>query len=373
MASFDGLTALFVGDLNRYSNSHSRLEAFRALGVSVSDFSHTAIGGDEAGHVVPSLFFRVAWKLGFHPDGEGASRWLLSQAAGHAPDLIWIEKGNMIGSPTLRRLRELCPETVIASYSDDDMVNWSNRTWAYTRGLRYYDVVFTTKSYNADAAELPRLGAGRVVMVDKAYDPDQHTPQHLDDEEKRRLGADVGFIGSFERDRAETMRFLAQNGVPVRIWGNGWDGFHAPESDLTIERRALVNMAGNALYSKGISATRINLAFLRKANRDLQTDRSVEIPACGGFMLAEYSDEHARLFAEDREAVFFRSRDELLEKARYYLAHESERREIAAAGLRCCRSGGYSHRHRAAYMLGCLFPQRAEPDGLEGQISGLAN
>ncbi len=369
MTSFDGTTVLFLGDLNHYSNSFSRLKAFRALGARVEDYSHTPLdrdgGGEEAGHTAPSLYFRIGWKLGFHPDREKANDWLLQNASEEAPALIWIEKGNMIRPGILRRLRTLCPDAIIASYTDDDMYGWSNRTWAYTRGLQYYDVVFTTKSYNANAQELPRLGARRVVMVDKAYDPDHHKPQALDDRESAWLATDVGFIGSFERDRAEDMQSLAQNNIPVRIWGNGWDAFRSHEDNLVIERRALMNTADNALYSKAICATKINLAFLRKANRDLQTDRSIEIPACGGFLMAEYSEEHARLFEEDKEAVFFRSRDELVGKVKYYLAHDAKRRDIAAAGLQRCRTGDYSHQDRAAFMLGAIFPDSNLPISVE--------
>ena len=65
---------------------------------------------------------------------------------------------------------------------------------------------------------------------------------------------------------------------------------------------------------KGIAAMQINLGFLRKVNRDIQTDRSVEIPACGGFMLAEYSTEHSLLFKEGVEAVFYRNQNELAER-----------------------------------------------------------
>ena len=127
------------------------------------------------------------------------------------------------------------------------------------------------------------------------------------------MATDVGFIGSLERDRAGDMQFLAQHNIPVRIWGNGWGSYPPQEDNLVIERRALVNTDDNALYFKAIGVTKINLAFLRKANRDLHTDRSIEIPACGGFLMAEYLEEPARLFVEDRKAVFFRSREELLE------------------------------------------------------------
>ena len=102
------------------------------------------------------------------------------------------------------------------------------------------------------------------------------------------MGTDVGFIGSFERDRAGDMKFLAQHNCPVRIWGNGWGSYRLQEDNLVIERRALANTADNGLYSKAIGVTEINLAILSKANRDLNTDRTIGIPTCGGLLMADF-------------------------------------------------------------------------------------
>jgi hypothetical protein len=355
MTMYPGLTVLFVGDLNPYSNSYSRLKAFRTLCGHVVAASHVPTGDAETGVAAPSPLFRIAWKLGIHLDTEKINSWLLRMARESAPGLIWIEKGNMIRPGTLRSLREMCPAATIVSYTDDDMFSRANRTWAYSRGLRHYDVVFTTKSYNADAHELPALGARKVLMVDKAYDSDSHQPVELSASDREWLSADVGFIGSYERDRADALLYLARHGIRVRVWGNGWDGFRPAESNLVVEHRALVNTEENPLYTKGICATRINLAFLRKANRDLHTDRSIEIPACAGFMMGEYSQEHARLFEEGKEAVFFRSREDLLQKVRYFCDHEDERSAIAAAGRRRCLKSGYSHADRVSFMLDSLF------------------
>ena len=90
---------------------------------------------------------------------------------------------------------------------------------------------------------------------------------------------------------------------------------------------------------------------LIKQNRDLQTTRTFEIPACGAFMLAERTDEHLRLFEEGKEAAYFGSEGELLDKVRYYLDHEGERKTIAAAGRKRCLDSGYSHHDRLKYML----------------------
>ena len=347
----DNPRILFVADLNEYAKGRARLRALQRLGAEVRAITHTTIGGNDKGHPNLSFAFRLAWKLGRHLDTERVNVQLPAAARTMQPDMIWIEKGNMVRPDTLKMLRAACPDAVIVAYSEDDMFNPLNRTRAFTAGLPHYDVVFTTKSYNAEPNELPALGAKRCVMVDKAFDPDQHRPLTITEDERRTYGADVGFIGSFAPERGADVLYLAESGLQVRVWGNGWESFSATHENLRIEKRALVNTDADLRYTKGIVATQINLGFLRKANRDLQTDRSVEIPACGGFMLAEYSDEHARLFDDGKEAVFYRNRDELIGKAQSYLADDSERSAIAEAGRKRCLDSGYDHDARLSFML----------------------
>ena len=107
----------------------------------------------------------------------------------------------------------------------------------------------------------------------------------------------------------------------------------------------------NLLFTKGIVASKINLGFLRKANRDLQTDRSIEIPACGGFMLSERTVEHERLFLDKEEAVFFDNKEDLLKKIEYFLANDDQRKKIALAGYNKCISANYTHKNRMQFML----------------------
>ena len=141
------------------------------------------------------------------------------------------------------------------------------------------------------------------------------------------------------------------------IGGNGWDGFKGAHPNLRIERQALINRPDDLKYTKGIIATKINLGFLRKANRDLQTDRSVEIPACGGFMLAEQSTEHTRLFSDGKEAVFYNDKHELLHKAKKYLSDPTARKAIAQAGRKRCVDADYSHDNRMAFMIDAAIQQ----------------
>jgi len=68
-------------------------------------------------------------------------------------------------------------------------------------------------------------------------------------------------------------------------------------------------------------------------------------------MLSEYTPEIASLYEEDREIVFFRSTTELLQKVRYYLANEDERRRIAQAGRERLLQDGHEVGDRVKQVL----------------------
>jgi spore maturation protein CgeB len=217
------------------------------------------------------------------------------------------------------------------------MKNTDNQTTFYLKTLPLYDLHVTTKSYNVD--ELYNLGAKKVLFVNNAYAPEVHKPYKLTEEERKKYSADVSFIGSPEKERAESIMNIANEGIKVVIWGNGWAKFLLSHPNIVIKQ----GWFADEQYSKIICATKINLAFLRKVNRDLQTTRTMEIPACGGFILAERTEEHLNLFKEDTEAVFFSDDTELKMKIEYYLTNENERKMIAVNGLKRCKESGYDN------------------------------
>ena len=109
-------------------------------------------------------------------------------------------------------------------------------------------------------------------------------------------------------------------------------------------------------YAKAIRASRINLAILSEqregaSSGDQITARTFEIPAAGGFMLHERTEEAMGYFEDGKECVFYADPDDLVAKIRYYLAHEDERAAIAAAGRRRCLSSGYSVDDRVDTVL----------------------
>jgi hypothetical protein len=270
---------------------------------------------------------------------------VLDAARRAAFDVLWIDRGLQIEAATLTAMRRLQPACRIIGYSPDDMYARHNQSPQFRRHVGLYDLYATTKTYGV--AELRALGCPAATFSGNAYDPHTHRPLAVGAAQRERFGAPVGFVGTWEDARAASMVRLAHAGIPVRVWGNGWERQRVRPELLRIEGRALYGDD----YALAINAFDINLCFLRKLNRDLQTQRSVEIPACGAFMLAERTDEHRGLFEEGREAEFFASDDELIEKVRYYLSHPAERRQIAAAGRARCLRDGYSYHDRLAEIL----------------------
>jgi len=335
------LSILYVGDLTPGNTCTQRRQALFDIGSSITSVDLTPPGPRKD----RSAWERVRRRLLGPRDRTDANRQLLEAVRRNPFDLVWMDKGLVIEATTLKEIKQQQPRCLIVGYAPDDMYARHNQSRQFRRHLRCYDHFFTTKSYNVH--ELQSLGCPRVSFVGNAFDPHTHRPIQVTPDERQRYGGLVGFIGTWEQARATSLFRLAAAGVGVRVWGNSWEHCRRRLDHLQIERRALYGEE----YAVAINAFAINLCFLRKQNRDLQTTRSVEIPACGAFMLAERTEEHRALFSEGVEAEFFGSDDELIDKVRYYLAHPEDRERIAAAALRRCTTSGYSYRHRMESML----------------------
>lgn len=336
---------LFVGDLSSYARSRQRFLAMQDLNHAVEGLSWVPLETELDPSYRPMLWERICRKVGYPLDLVGLNKKLLPAIAQYQPDLLWIEKAFTIWLSTYQKIKFNFPKLKIVYYSEDDIYVPNNRSVYLRQSLSLFDVVYTTKPRNLK--ELPTLGAKKVFCIFQAYDCNVHKPIELSLEECQKWGTDVGFVGMFEKERAETMLFLARQGVKVRIWGLNWQPWQHKHPNLLVEGKPALNKD----FVKVINSTRINLNFLRKANRDRHTSRSLEIPACQGFMLAERTEEHLQLFEEGKEAEFFNSPNELLEKVKYYLTHEEERQRLAKAGLKRCVESGYSHHERLKVML----------------------
>jgi spore maturation protein CgeB len=330
------MRVLFVGDLAPGRTGRQRCAAVRRVGHDVTEVDTSRLTAP-APDTLWQLGEKLALRVGYHIDVRGLSRQILTLTAATDPDVLWLDKVLCLQPSFFRRFSASRPTRRVVLYHPDDFkgrFNWSRQYYAPRCPL---DLIVTSKSYNVD--EYKQLGFRAVLFVNKSFDPIEHAPPAGHDRSAIRTSFDhdVGFVGGFEADRAGIVRELGRRGVSVHVQGSFWDRATGLPPNVTVAHGDL----GPGDYASRLFRTKINLAFLRKSNRDLQTCRSFEIPACGGFMLSEATGELQRLFREGVHAEFFRDVDELHEKCRHYLDDDSARERIAQSGCQHVWTGGF--------------------------------
>lgn len=337
---------VFAGEDKTGSRAQQRLRALRELGHDVTYLRSNPEG--ESYESTPSMVRRIRHRLRRPQDEAGLGSALATLArTGRPPHVLWIDAVQTVRDGTLRAVRAAWPETRFVWYSEDDMMQPHNCSVWVQRSVPLFDLWVTTKSFNANPEEMPARGARRLLFVDNSYDKHSHRPPAANDERCRDFEADVSFVGTYEAARAQSLLRVARAGIEVRIWGNGWRRAPAAHANLRIENRPVYGEDLARVYG----SSKINLAFLRKLNRDLQTCRTVEIPACGGFMLHERTAEATRILAEGTDAAFFGDDDELVSQCRFWLERPAERDAVGRSGRARVLAGGHSHHDRVTQIL----------------------
>jgi spore maturation protein CgeB len=224
------------------------------------------------------------------------------------------------------------------------------------------------------------------VHIQMAADPEMYKPYegpHL---------YDVTFVGQAYLNRPEYIGYLAWNDLDVRVWGAGWLDIASERLEgLSLGRRlrrVLGDIRRSVKYSIGFEPawypiprdmcggilsdeemvqipgqSRISLNFSEvrdKLTGEIKRHirlRDFEIPMSGGFMITGYQDELSEYYDIDREIVCYDTREELLDKCRYYLDHPQERERIRQAGYeRAIRDHTWANRFRTLFEVMGLEP-----------------
>ena len=150
--------------------------------------------------------------------------------------------------------------------------------------------------------------------------------------------------------RSVPLAWLSEVGYDLGIFGPGWEGHPAL-----------------GRYAYGLIPYGAPMAAMFRASRNhicihshwTLTMKVLDCLATGTFPLVYWVSADRDTgpitdwYKEDRDIVLFRSRDELLDKTRYYLEHAEKRREIALRG-REITLHNFTYDHLAAEMLSSI-------------------
>lgn len=142
---------------------------------------------------------------------------------------------------------------------------------------------------------------------------------------------DVTFVGTIRfADRQSFTDRIKQEGLPITIFGEGTTGYVSFDEMIAIFQNSKINLN----FSKAGAFT-----WTRQ-----KKGRVFQVCLAGGFMLTENSPDIDTYFEPGKEIAVFEDENEMIEKIRYYLAHEEERLAIARAGWeRATKSYSASH------------------------------
>jgi hypothetical protein len=285
------------------------------------------------------------------------NRILVNQVKVSKPDLFLVFKGPFVTADALRAIKE--SGTVCYCYYPD--ISTTNHGPYLPIALPEYDWIFTTKSFGA--RDLQRLyGIERVSYLPHAFDPMVHNPQELSSKDIAEYGCEVSFIGGWSRKKQRILEDLVMRRpeLRLRVWGPRWENL--PRSS-TLKRFVAFRAITGIAYATAISCSKVNLGLLDEGppealSGDRITSRTFHIPACGGLLLHERTDDLLQIFTEGVNCVCFDGSDELASQVDTLLNDQSTRLRIAAAGYKLVIDG-HSWDHRVCTILEHYFNARA--------------
>jgi spore maturation protein CgeB len=346
------MKVLFLGEIAAGQTSLMRMRAFERLGHAVQ-----GVNTMDLWTRVPWLKRQVQRRLQGGSVVDEINRLVLERAREFRPNLVWAEKQEFLRADTIEDLRKLDARSVHFTPDPYFSLDWK-RTRLMDAAMTAFDALVYCKSYERKQYE--EFGKP-VVYMPLGYCDEVHRPLASED---ARWSCAVGFLGGWEPRRERFLHAVTAAGIDLKIWGGYWeflqDGKWTPRRHIILRQLAgkdqfhfhsdeLLSRAhqGGEVYAddyaRALTGSKIGLGFLRRVCPDQHTTRTFEIPACGSLLLADRTEEHQEFFEEGKEAEFFASCEELLDKLKFYCGNESARKRVADRGYQRCKEGGYAY------------------------------
>lgn len=220
----------------------------------------------------------------------------------------------------------------------EKVFSFYRQTARFIQNIPYYDIHFISKAANIKRYQ--KAGAKEVKILELFFTPEFHYPIEPSPKDIEKYKSDVVFIGHYEPDhRSECLEALLDAGINVKLFGTGWSHY------LTNKLKRAFGSSIKPLYGdeyvRALCSSKMALCFMSKLNKDDFTTRCFEIPACGCLLLSERTDKVISLYEEDKEAVCFSSKAELVKKVQMLLEQPEKCKAIATAGYKRCLSSKY--------------------------------
>ncbi len=273
---------------------------------------------------------------------EKTHKELLSLIFREKPNLVFAHAIDLNQKEIIKKITQKSGAVTFIWFFDDH--------WDFYKDSKYwapfFHWVFTTDPLAIE--KYYKIGYKNAVFMPPCFNRFRYKPLNLP------KIYDVTFVGSPHGVRKKIIKKLKKAGINVVCFGQGWPrGYISTEEKIKIISQSKINL--NLSESSGVLWKQIVLIFLhRNFDRSIGVNsplkwydnfqtllaqkrkqikgRIFKVLGCRGFLLSGYAEKLEELYTPNKEIVFFYNFNELVEKIKYYLAHDEEREKIAKAG-----------------------------------------
>lgn len=315
---------LCVGPQFSGSNAAALFKAFKRLGhltSVVDEFYHIPLNSRTKTTKILNKVLRPFYITSFNKEIE-------SKFETFKPDIVLVYKGAFVKPNTIETLKKTAK--VVCFYPD---VSFQTHGSLLQDTLPLYQTVFTTKTFGVDDMAA-QLGQKNGVFIPHGFDPEVHRRIDLTANELKQFECDASFIGTWSPHKEKYLSALVKTmpNLDLKIWGNQWE-----KSGELLRSFIMYKPVEGDQYAMAIQASKINIALLSEqvkgaSSGDKITSRTFHIPASGGFMLHQYSDEISQHYRVGDEIATFSSEQEFIKKIKKYLSDSDLREELTEKG-----------------------------------------
>lgn len=311
---------LVAGSFTRYDiYAKAFAEAFHRLGHEVYRFDTDLFEMNEDNPVKVAVGkVKRHWLIG--PAIAAASLALRKAVNAFRPDLVFLYHCYFLYPHTVKAISR---RTMVFSYDNDDPFEQRRNkpNSAFERAAaRYCRLNYVYRRKNME--DYRKTGIENVKLLLPYYMETRNYPVPCEKD------IPLAFVGHWEDDgRDEMIKALLDAGLPLSLYGEpkGW-----VQSGYWQQFQSCFHGSANGdLYNALMNRIKVALVFFSKQNNDTYTRRCFELPVTGTVMLSEYTGDMDEFWPEDECCVYFRNKEELVEKARWLLDHDEERKRIA--------------------------------------------
>lgn len=333
---------LVVGNGNYDFYDIALYNALCQLNYNAELFTTRNIIGPQKDKIVTNFIKRVQSRLNCGTYLKSANRALIQRCKISAPDIIFFYNTRIYDHKTIDRIKQMGIKIIAFSNDDPFSKKYPNYWWKkFLYIAKNADLVYAYRQVNLD--EYKAMGCKKAELLLPYYIEENN--HKISQDEKLDNVPDVVYIGHVENDgRAEYINALLRAGIKVGIKADTAAAYEQ-NGNLIPLKDTFKN------YNAIIASAKIALVFLSTKNRDKYTRRCFEIPATGTMMLSIYTEKLAEFFEPDKQAVYFKNPQELVEKCKACLENEALRAKIAQAGYDRLIKDGHEIKDRAEQIM----------------------